>query len=76
MLIKFLLLLFLVFLFVIFAFSFSVIRFIFRLFFGGRNTGKQQASRERQNKTHYAGTKNTPKVFSKDEGEYIDYEDV
>ena len=76
---NFLIILFLGFLFLIFAFGFSVIRFIFRAIFGGWNnkTVGQQSSKEQRNKTNYTGTKhNSPKLIPKDEGEYIDYEEV
>jgi hypothetical protein len=64
----------------IFVFGFSVIRFIFRHFFGGgnnKNIGRQQSSREQRNKTNYTSTKhNSSKIISKDEGEYVDYEEI
>ncbi len=78
MILKIFLLLFLVFLFIIFAFGFSIVKFIFRLFFGGgnsRNAKQQQSSREQRNKTNYTGTRYN-KVISKEEGEYIDYEEI
>ena len=77
---KFLFLLFLISLFMVFAFGFSVIRFVFRLLFGGwsnKKTMGQQASREQKNKTNYTGTRHkSPKVIPEDEGEYVDYEEV
>ena len=79
MLLKFLLTFFLVFIFIVFAFGASVIRFIFRILLGGRdnNAAEKQSSREQQQKTNYKGTKqNSSKLISKDEGEYVDYEEV
>ena len=79
---KYLFILFLFFLILVLAFGFSVIRFIFRLLFGGwtnKNTTQQshQSSKKQQNKTNYRGTRhNYPKVFSKEEGEYVDYEEI
>jgi len=74
---KFLFLLFFIFLFMVFALGFSVIRFIFRLFLGGRNYRHPSSSRERQEQENYSSTRNNPtKIFSKNEGEYIDYEEV
>ena len=78
MILKFLFMSFLVFLFIVFVFGFSIVRFIFRLLFGSgndRNTRQQQSSREQQNKTNYT-EHNSPKVISKDEGEYVDYEEI
>ena len=76
---KFLFLLILGFFFLIFVFGFSVIRLIFRAIFGGGNNKptNQQSSRQQRNKTNYTDTKrNSPKLIPKDEGEYIDYEEV
>ena len=76
---KFLFFIFLFFLFLVFAFGFSVVRLIFRFLFGGWNnkTTTQQSSKEQRNKTNYTGTRhNSPKVISKDEGEYVDYEEI
>ena len=47
------------------------------MLFGGNKANGQRSSTEQQNKTNYTGTKhNSPKVISKDEGEYIDFEEV
>jgi len=76
---KIFIVLFLGFIFLILAFGFSVIRLILRLLFGGWNKkpASQQSSSKQRNKTNYTGTKqNTPKLISKEEGEYIDYEEV
>lgn len=76
---KIFIVLFLGFVFLIVAFGVSVIRLILRFLFGGWNnkTTSQQSSKKQQNKTNYTGTKqNTPKLISKEEGEYIDYEEV
>ncbi|MDR0231084.1 MAG: DUF4834 family protein [Dysgonamonadaceae bacterium] len=75
---KFLLFLFFIFIFLVLAFGFSIVKFIFRLLFGGwSNNAGQQSSREQRNKTDYTGTKhNSSKVISKEEGEYVDYEEI
>jgi flagellar biosynthesis/type III secretory pathway M-ring protein FliF/YscJ len=65
----------LVVLFFIFLFGFSVLRGIFRLFFGGttQNTYKEQQEKQR---TDSSSQKKHEKVFKKEEGEYVDYEEI
>ena len=64
----------------IFIMGFSVIRFILRIFFGGSrnktNNNQQQSSNRQQSKTNYTGSKNSSKVFSNEEGEYVEYEEI
>ena len=64
----------------IFIMGFSVIKFLFRIFFGGSNNNKtnsnRQQSNQQQSKTNYTGSKKSSKVFSNEEGEYVEYEEI
>lgn len=61
-----------------------VVRFISRLFFGGRNEGSSGSTFGRQNQnrtqsgrtTWYTNTKKSKKKIDSSEGEYIDFEDI
>jgi len=81
--IQFLLILFLVFVLMIFSLGFSVVRLILRFLFGSRTTSPNSSSRRESHNQQQRGTsdnnntrKNTSKVFQKDEGEYVDFEEI
>lgn len=86
--IKFILFIFLLFLLLVFLLGFSLIRSAKNIFFGGGNGNKHTASRERashstqessrnrQGTAHTASPRRRKKIFGKDEGEYVDYEEV
>ena len=71
---KFLFIVFFMFLFLIFLFGFSIIRGIFRLFFGGMGH-KRYANQQREQQAPPESKKNN-KVFTKEEGEYVDYVEI
>ena len=60
----------------IFIMGFSVIKFILRILFGGNKNNNRKQSNRQQSKTNQTSSKNSPKVFSNDEGEYIEYEEI
>ncbi len=65
-------------LFFIFLFGFSVLRGIFRLMFGGgqvRNSHSAPESKQEQRSSNHPPKKHD-KVFSKEDGEYVDYEEI
>ncbi len=75
---KFFITLFLVFLLFIFVFGFSVIRFFFQAFLG-RPSKKQPQSQQAKQSTNSQQSRSNPapkKIITKDEGEYVDYEEV
>ena len=76
---RFFIIAFLFFVFLILIFGFSVIRMLFRGIFGtrpnsSRNTSSsQQKSKQNTNKTNVSTPK---KIITRDEGEYVDFEEV
>ena len=75
---KFLLIAFLFFLFLIVLFGFSIIRFLFRGF-GGSSRRQTQSSRQSSRNTRSQQPQSNPtpqKIITKDEGEYVDYEEI
>ncbi len=77
---KFLLVLFFFFLLMIFITGFSLIKLIFNLLFGKRHLTQDQNQSERNYHTSdqkkSTNQKNDQKVFSKEEGEYVDFEEI
>ena len=63
-------------LFFIFLFGFSVLRGIFRLFFGGGQARNAHPGTRPEQRSSKPSPKKHDKVFSKDEGEYVEYEEV
>ena len=85
---KFLFVMFFFFLLLLFLMGFSIIRTFKNILFGSGNNGKKNGQQRRQtNNSHskqqdnrstrqeYTST-SRKKIFSKDEGEYVDYEEV
>lgn len=77
---KFLFISFLLFLFFIFLFGFSVVRFFFQAFLG-RPSRKQPQSQSNRNTKRPQSQPQPPappvkKIINREEGEYIDYEEV
>ncbi len=66
----------------IFMVGFSVIKLIFNLIFGTRINKSSQERKQSGAEQKYNSSKNNTqsqnekKIFSKDEGEYVDYEEV
>jgi len=76
---KFLIITFLFFLFIIFLFGFSIIRFFLQVFFGRSSKKQTQSSRQSNRNTKSQQYQSNPapkKIITKDEGEYVDYEEV
>ena len=64
-------------LFFIFLFGFSVLRGIFRLFFGGGGQPRNvQTDTKRERRPSNPSPPKHNKAFSKNEGEYVDYEEI
>jgi len=61
-----------------FLFGFSVLRMMFKAIFGIKPDTRQSSSRQQKsNKTNdQKKSSSNKKVFSHDEGEYIDYEEI
>lgn len=75
---KFFILSFLFFIFFIFLFGFSVVRFFFQAFLG-RPSKKQTQSQRNTKSKQQSRPEPTPapkKIITRDEGEYVDYEEV
>ena len=60
----------------IFLFGFSVLRGIFRLLFGSGQSRNVHAKAKQEQQSSYKPPKQHSKVFSKNEGEYVDYEEI
>ena len=80
---KFLFVIFSVFILLLFLMGFSVFRVLKSLFFGsGNNERKTQQQRRQSNRTSsnqqytQQETSQRKKIIEKDEGEYVDYEEV
>ena len=76
---KFLLIAFLFFLSLIALFGFSIIRFFFQAFLGRPSKKQSQSSRKSYQNTNSQQSQSNPtpkKIITKDEGEYVDYEEV
>jgi hypothetical protein len=81
---KFLFVMFFFFILLLVLMGFSVLRTFKRIFFGIGDDGKKRSANNRTSnqKSHTYTTKqerkssSRPKIFSKDEGEYVDYEEV
>lgn len=60
--------------------GFGIIRTVFKLFFGGnrqQTVYKNQQARERETEwNNNKGEKKKEKLFSKEEGEYVDFEEI
>jgi len=61
-----------------FLFGFSVLRMMFRAIFGIKNDTRKFSSKQQKsnNTNNQKNTSSNKKVFSRDEGEYVDYEEV
>ncbi len=77
---KFLFLIFLFFVLFVFFFGFSIVRTIFGGLFRTRPTQHSAKSEQQQKKSPHNPQQKTPssqkKIFEKDEGEYIEYEEI
>ena len=86
---KFLIVIFLFFVLLVFLMGFSIIRTVKNILFGGGNEARcgERRQSERAASDNYRSTNNTvededrkyvhrKKIFGKDEGEYVDYEEV
>lgn len=81
---KFLFLIFLIFVLFVFLFGFSILRTIARILFGTRSkqqptsSGTYSKSDHKSTHTNQQQTKSSQqkKIFTPDEGEYIEYEEV
>ena len=75
---RFLFLVFLCFVLFVFIFGFSVLRMLFRSIFGtaskSRSTSSNQQKSKQTNKQKNAAP--VKKIFNRDEGEYVDYEEI
>ncbi|MCD7975962.1 MAG: DUF4834 family protein [Tannerellaceae bacterium] len=82
---KFLFMIFFLFLLLVFLMGFSILRTFKNLLFGSgnkgqkseqrRRTGNRQTSGQQRSRNEYT-TSQKKKIFTPDEGEYIDYEEV
>lgn len=76
---KFLFISFLLFLFFIFLFGFSVVRFFFQAFLGRPSRKQPQSQSNRNTKQSQSQQQPAPpvkKIITREEGEYVDYEEV
>lgn len=84
---KFLFVIFFFFLLLVFLMGFSVLRTFKKIFFGSGNSGKKEGTHRRTTQTTSSGradagadrqsqSSRRKKIFGKDEGEYVDYEEV
>ena len=85
---KFLFVMFFFFLLLVFLMGFSILRTLKNLLFGSGGNGKKSEQRHRTNGPsfdahsnsssceEYASQNSRKKIFAKDEGEYVDYEEV
>lgn len=74
---KFLVVTVLVILAIVMLMGVSVLKFFFRAIFGGNRTRQQtKASSKASQNTDNSSSRKHKKIFSSDEGEYVDYEEV
>ncbi|RHJ90794.1 DUF4834 family protein [Parabacteroides bouchesdurhonensis] len=83
---KFLFVIFFFFILLVFLMGFSILRTFKNIFFGSGSSNKATEQRRRSNSNRttasdrYSNDENRPqhrkKIFPKDEGEYVDYEEV
>jgi hypothetical protein len=78
---KFLFILFLLFVLFVFIFGFSILRMLFKGIFGippskSSNSSSQNQRRKANSSTKQTQTKATQKIITRDEGEYVDFEEV
>jgi len=61
-----------------FLFGFSVLRMMFKSIFGIQSSSRKSSSNQRKTKQPPKQTNatSTKKIFARDEGEYVDYEEV
>ena len=72
---KFLFVMFFFFILLVFLMGFSILRTFKNILFGSGSSGKKGEQR-RQTREEYASQASRKKIFAKDEGEYVDYEEV
>ena len=75
---RFLLILFGLFFLFGFLFGFSILRMFFRTIFGIAPKPRSTSSNQQKSKqtTKQKNTSSVKKIFNRDEGEYIDYEEI
>ncbi|MDR2498784.1 MAG: DUF4834 family protein [Tannerellaceae bacterium] len=77
---KFLVFVFLIFLLLVFLFGFSIVRFMGRFLFGIGSGRRDQTGRQQNQQSKGSGQQSSAqkrhKVFSSNDGEYIDYEEI
>lgn len=86
---KFLFIMFFFFILLVFLMGFSILRTFKNMLFGSSNKGKKEAGQRRQTNHYTSGSRDgsrheqeharsgsRKKIFAKDEGEYVDYEEV
>ena len=87
---KFLFVMFFFFLLLVFLMGFSVLRTVKNILFGSGNKGKKSGGQRRQESDYSSGSRghsasagdynsrqaSRKKIFAKEEGEYVDYEEV
>ena len=76
MIVKFFLFIFLFIVFMVLLFGVSFLRILKRLIFGSPRREETQQRRSRQAPTEPPANHQRTKIISKDEGEYVDYEEV
>ena len=77
--IKFFIVIFLFFILMVLMLGFSVVRTIGRVLFGSsshRNEAQRRRQQQKKQQTKEKRSSSHKKIFGKDEGEYIDYEEV
>ncbi|MGM9797278.1 MAG: DUF4834 family protein [Parabacteroides sp.] len=80
---KFLFFMFFLFMLLLFLMGFSVLRSFKRFFFGesnrsenSRTQGSRRSSSRTEEDTHRSQTTQRKKIFTQEDGEYVDYEEV
>jgi len=78
MILKFLLIIVGLFCLIGFLFGFSVLRWMFRTIFGIKSDNRTSSSKQQKSSktTNQKNSASDRKVFSRDEGEYVDYEEI
>ena len=78
---KFLFVMFFFFILLVFLMGFSILRTFKNILFGSGSSGKKGEQRRQTSgyssaREEYASQGSRKKIFAKDEGEYVDYEEV
>lgn len=77
---KFFFIIFLLFVLFVFLFGFSILRMLFKGIFGIPPSKSNNSSRNHQRQTKQSSkqtqTKSTKKIITRDEGEYVDFEEI